>query len=44
MTKARRDGLYLVLVGYAVFLFLGMALERTSPASMIDFKVPYVGA
>jgi hypothetical protein len=44
MTKARRDGLYLMLIGCAVFLFLGIALERLSPASMIDFKVHYFGA
>ena len=44
MTKARRNGLYLTIVGCAVFLFLGIALGRTSPASMIDFKVPYFGA
>ena len=44
MTKARRDGLYLMLVGCSVFLFLGIALERASPAPMIDFKIPYFGA
>jgi Glycosyltransferase family 87 len=42
MTKARRDGLYLMLVGCAVFL--GIALERASPAPMINFKIPYFGA
>jgi hypothetical protein len=44
MTKARLDGLYLMLVGCAVFLLLGLTLESTSPESMIDFKVPYYSA
>jgi hypothetical protein len=41
MKKARIDGLYLLLLGSAVFLFLGTALESVSPVSMIDFKVVY---
>ena len=41
MRKARMDGLYLLLLGSAVFLFLGTALESVSPVSMIDFKVVY---
>ena len=39
MKKARMDGLYLLLLGSAVFLLLGTALESVSPVSMIDFKV-----
>ena len=38
------DGLYLLLLGSAVFLFLGAALESVSPVSMIDFKVVYYSA
>ena len=33
-----------MLAGCAVFLFLGISLERASPAPMIDFKIPYFGA
>jgi hypothetical protein len=41
MKKARMDGLYLLLMGSMVFLFLGMALESVSSAAMTDFKVVY---
>ena len=44
MTRARLDGVLLVLLGSAVFLFLGISLERHSPASMVDFKDFYYGA
>lgn len=44
MTRARRDGLYLLLLGSVVFLALGTALERISSVSMIDFKVVYYSA
>ncbi len=44
MRKARMDGLYLLLLGSAVFLFLGSALENVSPSSMSDFKVVYYSA
>jgi len=44
MKNARKDGLYLLLLGSAVFLFLGTALESVSPVSMIDFKVVYYSA
>lgn len=44
MTTARRDGLYLLLLGSAMFLVLGTALERISSVSMIDFKVVYYSA
>ncbi len=44
MTKARRDGLYLIMLGTLMLLFLSVALEYSSPMSMIDFKGPYFGA
>ncbi len=44
MKKARMDGLYLMLLGSAVFLFLGLALKYASRESGIDFKVPYYSA
>jgi hypothetical protein len=40
-SKARRDGLYLLLLGCIVFVFLGTALESTLSISMVDFRVPY---
>ena len=44
MTKARRNGLYLLLVGVVVFLSLGLALESTSKSAMQDFAVVYFPA
>jgi len=44
MTKARLDGLYLLLLGGMIFLLLGGILERTNPAPMSDFKAVYYGA
>jgi hypothetical protein len=44
MTNARRDGLYLLLLGSIVFLLLGTALESISHSPMIDFKVVYYSA
>jgi hypothetical protein len=41
MTKARIDGLLLLLIGTAFFLLLGFATETGSPHSMMDFKVIY---
>jgi hypothetical protein len=41
MTKSRRDGLYLLLIGSAIFILLGAALEHSSPFAMMDFKVVY---
>ncbi len=41
MKKARMDGLYLLLLGCAVFLLLGAIIERNSPHAMNDFKGPY---
>jgi hypothetical protein len=44
MKKARMDGLYLLLLGSAILLCLGTALESASPAAMIDFKGLYFPA
>jgi len=44
MTKAQRDGLYLVVLGCALFVLLGWALEVTSSASMTDFRIHYYTA
>ena len=44
MRKARMDGLYLLLLGSAVFLLLGTALESVSPFALIDFKPLYFSA
>jgi Glycosyltransferase family 87 len=44
MTNARRDGLYLLLLGCAVFVLLGSALESISPVSMTDFRAYYYSA
>ena len=44
MTKARLDGLYLLLLGGMIFLMLGAILERGNPAPMSDFKAIYYGA
>jgi hypothetical protein len=44
MTKNRRDGLVLLLLGAAVFLLVGLALKRISPISSGDFKVVYYPA
>jgi hypothetical protein len=44
MTKARRDGLYLVLLGSAIFLMVGSALENAVPVPTVDFRVVYYSA
>ncbi len=44
MTRTRLDGLNLVLLGSLVFLLLGIALERSAPAPMVDFRVVYYPA
>ena len=40
----RSDGVYLLILGCMVSLFLGVALELGSPVSMLDFKTVYFGA
>ena len=44
MTSARRDGLYLLLLGSLTFILLGGALQLGSPVSMVDFRVVYYPA
>jgi hypothetical protein len=44
MTKARWDGLYLVLLGSAVFLLLGVALEIASSHPGSDFRFVFTSA
>jgi hypothetical protein len=44
MTKARRDGLYLVLLGCAIFVLIGSALENAVPVPAADFRVVYYSA
>lgn len=44
MTRARRDGLHLVLLGSVAFLLLGIALEQAATAPVVDFKVVYYPA
>ena len=41
MNKARLDGLYVMLIGNAVFLLLGVGLATTSPVEMVDFRGLY---
>ena len=44
MTKARLDGLLLVLLGSLVFISLGTVLENAFRVTMVDFKVLYYPA
>jgi hypothetical protein len=44
MTKARLDGLYMLLLGSVVLILLGTVLGRISPNPMNDFKVDYYSA
>ena len=44
MTKARLDGLYLLLLGSALFVSMGSVVERTGSGKMEDFKVVYYQA
>ena len=44
MTRARRDGLYLLLLGSAAFLLLGAALESASRVATVDFRMSYYSA
>jgi hypothetical protein len=41
MTKARLDGLYLLLLGCAAFLLFGFTLEHILDTGMADFKAVY---
>lgn len=40
-SHARRDGLYLMLLGTLVILLFGFAFEHSSPVGMVDFGVIY---
>jgi hypothetical protein len=44
MTKARLDGLYLLLMGSVAFLLLGTVVANTSRIAMVDFRVLYYPA
>jgi hypothetical protein len=44
MTRARLDGLYLLLLGSAVFVLLGVALESASQVAAVDFRMTYYSA
>jgi hypothetical protein len=44
MTKARFDGLLLLILGSTIFVLLGLVGERISPVSMVDFKELYYGS
>jgi hypothetical protein len=44
MTKPRADGLYLVLLGSAIFILVGFGLENAAPVSSVDFRVMYFSA
>ena len=44
MTNARRDGLYLMLLGTAVFLALGSVLEMSSSHPVSDYRFVYNSA
>jgi hypothetical protein len=41
MAHARRDGLYLLLLGCLTFLLFGLAFEASSSVRMVDFGVLY---
>lgn len=43
-TQARRDGLRFMLLGCAIFLLIGAALENVAPVSTVDFRVVYYSA
>jgi hypothetical protein len=44
MTRARLDGLYLLLIGCAGFTLLGVAMENATPAPLADFCALYFPA
>ncbi|MGA8668478.1 MAG: glycosyltransferase family 87 protein [Terracidiphilus sp.] len=44
MTKARRTGLLLILLGAGLFVFTGEAFQRSTSLGLMDFKVLYHGA
>jgi hypothetical protein len=44
MTKEKKDGLYLLVLGIAVFLLFGVAIQRAASDSGEDFKAVVYGA
>jgi len=44
MTRARRDGLYLLILGSLAFILLGAALEYAARAPFVDFRGLYYPA
>jgi hypothetical protein len=44
MTKARLDGLYMLLLGSVTFILLGSVLGINSPCDMVDFRGQYYPA
>ena len=44
MTKARLDGLYMLLLGSVAFLLLGIAMESAAKSPLADFKALYYPA
>lgn len=42
--KRRQDSLYLMLLGTAVFVLFGFALEQAAPVSTADFRLMYFSA
>jgi hypothetical protein len=44
LTKARADGLFLLLVGSIAFLLIGWRLESSAAGAMVDFRTAYSSA
>ncbi len=44
MTKARLDGLYLLLLGSVIFVLLGLIVESSAVVTTVDYKVIYYSA
>jgi hypothetical protein len=44
MTKARLDGLYLLLLGSVIFVLLGIIVESSAVVTTVDYKVVYYSA
>jgi hypothetical protein len=44
LTKAKADGLFLLLVGSVAFLLIGWRLESTAAGAMVDFRTAYSSA
>lgn len=44
MTRSRKDGLYMLILGAAVFLLLGASFQYSAPDSREDFKAVVYGA